>query len=1037
MLFLRRALLAWTFLALLSAAPAAMAQKTRYTNRVNERFATISSGPQSALIVDVSAKATDAQIRDAVSRQARAEFAAKGQSLAAAVSRWQAAGLLKSNQTLPLSGVVMVRKDGQLVAPPITRGRQVGGGTLTFRYTGFNDTDRTLLEGFVSLVLPRVTALYGAPARSAEVEVVNAGNLFTSTIPEVRRFAYGIYDASNNRIMLPIFQDPRGTLQAMLLNILHAYHGPAVFQYDAWEQGFARAAAAVILRDPIFNERYGLDDPSANFLYSLLSYYDIMNQAPLGNSTFFPPSQQNIPLDGQFTVAKMLWARIGMSGAAWLKVYIENQNFFNQFNAAYYAQFDPANPGLAGNIPALKAIAAGALSNGVEGLSWEDWYSRQFVLDTSISQGSKLYAFVLPGDPNSEGRQTAAATLVYYRTESSGDETLLGGQAYATYTDGSNSRLSLGPQAERTTITDGEGPLTVTTTNSQGSDATRLTMDFVVNNVTARTYIPLGFTGDFQGALLLNASARSASATQVSLPPIQTYTGSGNVEGTAFGFSMATPANNLGVTTVEVSDGTNVRRWRINTGDGRYWAILRDGTRGGGVVTLTKTFDTAALPYLITLPLRPLNPSPSQALGLNPSDFLVTYWNPLSVVYDTAPTGVGSAASLTTGRGYWFKAAPQSFAPQVTVTVTGIPPATDSDFLVPCAFGWNMVGSPFDQPIELSRVLVKNLQNEPISWDDAVSQNLVAAQPFAFDRVIGDYGQVTGFAGNWNGYWVRVFAPSGVTIILPGPDTPTRAAATRSRKAGDSVNRPDWSVRLFARQDDATRTAAATFGVARGATRAFDTRYDTELPPAIAPGITMEFAPTAGTQFAGGRMVSDFRDAASIAKEAWGLRITPTTTGQVTLNWDGIGNLPRRTDLVLVDSGNGQRTPLRSRSTYAFRGQAGITRQFTIEVQTGVSLPLQVTSFTSVPTRSTGGMTFAGTVTRDSQVTVEITTVNGKSMRRLSGGRAQASNGFRISWDGRSQAGSPLPPGPYAVTLTAETDSGERTQVRSVITLLR
>jgi hypothetical protein len=37
----------------------------------------------------------------------------------------------------------------------------------------------------------------------------------------------------------------------------------------------------------------------------------------------------------------MTLPRVGMSGAAWLKVYIENPNFFRQFNEAYYAQFDP------------------------------------------------------------------------------------------------------------------------------------------------------------------------------------------------------------------------------------------------------------------------------------------------------------------------------------------------------------------------------------------------------------------------------------------------------------------------------------------------------------------------------------------------------------------------------------------------------------------------------------------------------------------------------------------------------------------------
>ena len=36
----------------------------------------------------------------------------------------------------------------------------------------------------------------------------------------------------------------------------------------------------------------------------------------------------------------MLQSRMGMSGAAWLKCYIENKDFFKNFNAAYYAAAD-------------------------------------------------------------------------------------------------------------------------------------------------------------------------------------------------------------------------------------------------------------------------------------------------------------------------------------------------------------------------------------------------------------------------------------------------------------------------------------------------------------------------------------------------------------------------------------------------------------------------------------------------------------------------------------------------------------------------
>jgi hypothetical protein len=1050
MRFARRAVVALTFLfvALFVCGQPVFAQRTRYTNSVNTRFATVSNGPQSTLVVDISKDATPEQEREAISRTIRAEWNAKARALARSVRQWESAGMLKGDAVLPLSSLVTVRRDGKLVIPRPTRGRQQT--SLTFRYTGFNETDRTLLERFITDALPRIESVYGQPFRSGEVEIVNAGNLQNSQLPETRRFAYGVYDVSNNRILLPLFQNPEGTLQALLLNLVHAFHGSAVFQYDAWEQGFARAVSAIVLRDPIFNN-YNLTDPSANFLYSLLPYYDILNQPPLGNSTFFPPSQTNIPIDGQITVAKMLWARIGMSGAAWLKVYIENQSFFRQFNESYYNAVNlSAAPGsVGGNIPALKTIAKGFLPNGVEGVAWEDWYARQYILDTSVSPGQKLYAFTLPGLRNSEGQQSASVVLVYYRTETNGDEIVLDGQGFATYFDASNTRLNFGPQAERATIQEGEGGLTVTTTNEAGRDATRLTLDFTVNNISARTYLPIGFEGDFQGVLLLNNSARTATVRQTTVAPVQVREKTAlAVEGASFAAVLASPPGDLSITEIEVSDGTNTRRWRINTGDGQYYAILRDGVRGGGVVTLSKTFQSGTVPHLVSLPLRPLNPEPAGALGLSATDFLLSYWNPLRPGYETILAGQPSISSLEVGRGYWLKLAPQNNASQVTVSITGIAPPTDNDLSIPCVFGWNLVGSPFDQPIEITRVLVKVLQNDPISWQDAVDQNLVAAQPFGFDRVTEEYRQVTGFSGEWQGYWLRVFAPSGVTLLLPGPDTvqgrsafvPTRsrsATATTEKATGETTARPDWSVQIQARQEGQTRTATVRFGTAAQATRSFDARFDQELPPMIVPGIGLDFARNESDKASGGRFVTDYRASRQVGQEEWILRMTTPTSGTVTLYWDGLGSVPTRAKLTLLDTATGQLVSLRSRSSYSFPAEAGSSRVFKVLQEGASSLPLQIMGLTSVPSRSNGGVAITGRVSRSATVSAEVTALNGKVVRRVTGTRSAETGVFRFSWDGRSQEGSPLPPGAYNIVVTAQSDEGQRVQVRQIITLLR
>jgi flagellar hook assembly protein FlgD len=70
-------------------------------------------------------------------------------------------------------------------------------------------------------------------------------------------------------------------------------------------------------------------------------------------------------------------------------------------------------------------------------------------------------------------------------------------------------------------------------------------------------------------------------------------------------------------------------------------------------------------------------------------------------------------------------------------------------------------------------------------------------------------------------------------------------------------------------------------------------------------------------------------------------------------------------------------------------------------------------------------------------VQFEVEALNGRVVRTIAGGRAQAAGQQRLYWDGRSQSGAALPPGPYTVTLSARDDNGNSVQARRVITLLQ
>ena len=1024
MLFSRRLAFALVTVCL-AALGQAQAAPQRYVNVVNNRFATVSSGPQSSLIVDVAGDAPAASVDTAVQRQVRADWQSRARALRAQVAQMQRAGLLKPNDILPVSTLVTVRQGGRLVIPA-RQTRAFGGGNLTFRYTGWTDAEVQVLEAVRQRAYPLIVGVYGAPAWSGQVEVVKMGD--GSGVTDQQQLAFGAYDVSHGKILLPVYGSPESEAQAYLLLMVHAFHGPATFAYDAWEQGFARAAASIVAR----NATFGFRDASANSLYSLLKWYDLLNQPTLGNPTFFPPSS-NVPLEtgplGNIGIGKMLAPRLGMSGAAWLKVYIENQNFFAQFNAAYYNQLN-GQANLTGDIPTLKNIAANIVAN-VEGQSFAQWYAQQYVLDTSVSLGNKLYAFVIPGQPTpKDGRldQSTLIALVYFRTHPDGDEELLPGRAYATYFDSANARLNLGPSSEQAEIVVGEGFFTTFGhPTGDGKDAQRFTMDFHVGNESARSYTNFGLSGDFQ-AIVLGTVTGSVALSQATLPPVTTRPGGGNIVGGTMSSSIGTLDNDLAVSVITVADAANNKTtFRRNTGDGVYYAVLNVN---GSMLTVKHTFPAGL--QLVSFPVRPLTTDIASALSLPVTDFLLSFWDPTKTLYQTYASGLATGptvAPLQPGRGYWLKSIPTTMgATAITATATGTLPGEDTDLTVALGYGWNLIGTPYGNGTQVADLLVQYLQNDAQAWPDAVKSNHVAATIFGYTPAAG-YGGVSQL-DQWSGYWVRVYEPSGVNLIIPRPGT---RAVRRSRSADSAAIKPDWSVRLRASGDRGV-PAAAVFGAARGVNRGFDNRLDVEAPPAIAPALAVEF-PHPDWGRAAGRYLADFRDANSSA--TWDLSVTSPAGGDVTLTWQNLGAIPRRLRLTLVDKVSGTRTLLRSRSSYLFSATAGQSRMFQIVAEPARSLPLAISDVLITKTRGvTNGVTLSYAVTDTAEVTVDVLTLSGRALRRLSGGRAVSAGRQSQFWDGRSADGSALPAGNYQLQITARGEDGSLVrQIRPVLML--
>ena len=167
---------------------------------------------------------------------------------------------------------------------------------------------------------------------------------------------------------------------------------------------------------------------------------------------------------------------------------------------------------------------------------------------------------------------------------------------------------------------------------------------------------------------------------------------------------------------------------------------------------------------------------------------------------------------------------------------------------------------------------------------------------------------------------------------------------------------------------------------------------------------------------------------------------TDKANADVTLSWDGLGAVPRRSRLTLTDTVSGQKILLRSRSSYTFRsGEAGATRQFKLALEPEASAgPLAITNVNVTSGRAIQGMAIRFSLNQEADVTGTVKTLGGKTVASLGGAtRAAAATQTTLRWDGRAADGAAVPVGPYVVEITAHTSDGQTTTVKRPVVYLR
>ena len=1001
-----------------------------YRNIVNRPFETVSNGPQNVIVVDVdrvgrSPEAVDRLIRERVERVTRAQMA----SIRPLIRLYKQMGLLSPDYRLPIFHTVVLRQQGRLMLPTRTRDGGLGNGTLTIQVQDgdnpFPPNYKSFLQNVANGVLPLVEAEYGRAARTLAITVIN----YDDQMGDRDAVVGGIYDVSNSRFLFAIYTAPEAAAVNLLYLIVRAFHADVGFAYDAWEEGFARAVTARIARGSAFRQLVGGSADIINLTidqnYDVRPYYDAWNQPVLGSPGFIAPSLRQAPIQPG-TIGGLWLVRYQMAGSVWLKLATEYPTFFREFNTRYYAQY---TPGLEGNIPALLNIARQTLtaisSNAnptVEGVPFDQWYRRQYILDTSVTYGRKLYAQMFPYISNPQPDEQAVFTvfLTYFQTTHTAgggwDEALLNGTCYPIYWDFRYNRLTLSPQYERVDIRVGTGTVVPSFTGGAVANQ-RLTVEFSVGTENAQVVYPsskvqgVNFRNNFFGVVYGLDDGR----VQIDLGAEQK---TAEVSSGAFGaaFSEQTLSREqIARLTFFDTRGVEVGRVQVNTGIGFQFVIVR-------LQAATDTFrlDLPAGLSMFSLPLRSYETDFAKLLNLPANQLRLAHWRQERFNYTYYPEVPAPAP----GVGYFIRT-----SSPLSVTIQGESAPTDRDFAIALQPGWNLIGHPFKEAIDLRTVRVVHQFDEPVVWETA-TESIGGEAPLVGSRVwtlsgAGTYVSTT-LLEPGKAYWVRVLRPEGVTLLIPPP---SRGRSRAAQSARTDVQ-PAWAMELTLQSP--AGGAVVTLGLDTPA-RTRHAWAKLEAPPAmpgmIAFGILANETPP---WHEATLLIQDTRPLGH--RQVWVLQVVPGEANREhTLTWH-IPNARRSWRITLENPVTGERIDMRRQAAYRFTPAGAQSLRVVLEPDN--RLPVRIVGVQAIPTRG-NQFTIRYQLTGEATVRAEIRSVRGETLRVLQPSRAVRAGAQSLTWNRRDSQERALPPGSYLLHIEAVDSEGRVARSATPILLTR
>lgn len=895
-------------------------------------------------------------------------------------------------------------------------GRQFGAGNLRFRFQNFPVAVEAQIRIFLQTAMPVLTELYGAPVTSPP----NSTRTVTIVLDRaLDALDGGVYNAATDEILLPEFIPERGFDWFNLMHqILHSFRGQLLLSFPAWEEGMARAAAliaAVRLRGQGVSELYKFDpkDPIHGDPFWVLPMSDLLNQPPLGNPIFLPPSG----------FQPMAFWRIAMSAAAWLKVAAEDPQCFRKFNSALISLSDPN--AVRGDTITLVDLMRSVVPQ-VEGMDFRDWYRRQFVLDTGVSVGPKIYAFAVPLHIG------ILLILNHYRTTQDGDEQPLYGLAQLIYRNDQSDDL-FAEEGNEADIVDGEGFIAPQFFNIGGPNL--IFIDIFVNNLAMTVPFPYMVRGPEEAENPLWGGVLNVAGGKVTFRFNEIAELKTDVTRGVFAITKGLDLGQLYRLQIRHREegGSESVEYRNAAFD--FYCLIVQGRPS--VVPMQITLPPGI--HLFSVPLFPMATDEAQALGISPDELLLAHWNPTrkgNFKYEFYPR---ITTPMMPGVGYWLK-----LLRETTISVEGTPIPTDVPYQIPLFGGFNQVGNPFAKDLPVGEILVAFGNEPPVDLVTAEQRQWVQRIVWVWSPQLGY--QIAQTVRQWQGFWVRSLRPSGVRLVF-GMGRRKRHGDTRIWRQGDKKGTlgyialsphhpitlsPIWSLRFIVTAPNSPPDTENRIGVVSDGTGLAPTPIS--KPPMVPNTVWAAFEGLSSDPHSPLPIpiAHDFRPNRSNLR--WKFVVHPDLPDNtpVTLRWDGLTEVPKSVRISVTDTTTNERFSLRSRSSYTFVARKGEARRFVVEASQAPTLPL--VSITSVqPMRGRGALVQL-LLTSPAQVRLEVQSLTGRTVRIVAEQFVSRLPTMTFLWDGRDQNGNPLPLGSYLLRVVARDEFGREQQaVRTVM----